>query len=278
MKHFYWTTVLILAILLTGCASSPTPTAAPTPQASATPDHSFISSTGIVSASANVVPTQTSQMGFLISAPVKEVNVKEGNQVKAGQTLIVLDTPDLSLSVTAAKAAIRTAQDQVDMLNYPYTRIVQDGKIIRVKAFLERRQQASAQLDSANAALGAAQAALNEGTLTAPFDGTVVTINIVPGQLVQSNQIIAVIGDLNHLQIETTDLSEREIAYVKIGQTATVHVKALNQDFNGRVIAIAPKANKYNGDWVFKVTIALNQQPASLMWGMSADVQIQTEK
>ena len=123
-----------------------------------------------------------------------------------------------------------------------------------------------------------AQATLNEGTLTAPYDGTVVTVNVVPGQLVQSNQVAVIMGDLNHLQIETTDLSEREIAYVKIGQSATVHIKALNQDFNGKVIAIAPKATIYNGNWVFKVTIVLDQQPPSLMWGMSADVQIQTEK
>jgi RND family efflux transporter MFP subunit len=278
MKYIYWTPLLIIAILLTGCAATPAPTAVVAPQASPTPDHSFISSSGIVSASANVVPAQSSQMGFLISANVKEVDVKEGDQVKAGQTLVVLDTPDLSLSVTAAKAAVRSAQGNVDLLNYPYTKLLRGKQIVYVKAFLERRMQAAAQLDSANAALDAAQATLSEGTLTAPFDGTVVSINVVSGQLVQPNQVAIVVGDLNHLQIETADLSEREIAYVKIGQTATVHIKALNQDFSGRVIAIAPKATKYNSDWVFKVTIALDQQSPNLLWGMSADVQIQTQK
>src|SRR5271157_5251232 len=102
MKHFYWTTALILIALLTGCASTPTPTVVAAPSASPTPDHSFISSSGIVSASANVVPAQSSQMGFLIpaqvgianvvpaqssptgflSATVREVDVKEGDQVK----------------------------------------------------------------------------------------------------------------------------------------------------------------------------------------------------
>ncbi len=166
----------------------------------------------------------------------------------------------------------------MDLLNYPYTKRFIAGHIVHIKAFLERRDQAAAQLESAQAAIEVAQATLNEGTLTAPYDGTVVTINVVPGQLVQPGQVAVVIGDLNHLQIETTDLSEREIAYVKIGQTATVHVKALNQDFSGKVIAISPKATKYNGDWVFKVTIALDQHPPNLLWGMSADVQIQTQK
>ena len=278
MKHFYWSTVLICAILVTGCASTPAPTAVPTPLATATPDHSFISPAGIVSASASAVPLQTSQMGFLISAPVKEVDVKEGDPVKAGHPLVVLNTPDLSLSVTAAKAAIRSAQDEVDLLNYPYTKLFSKGHIVYVKAFLERREQAAAQLQSAQAALDAAQATLNEGTLSAPYDGTIVQINVTPGQLAQPNQAAVVIADLNHLKMETTDLSEREIAYVKIGQTATVHIKALNEDLSGKVTAIAPKATKYNGDWVFKVTITLDQQPASLLWGMSADVQIETQK
>jgi len=278
MKHFYWTTILWAAILLTACASTSTPTAVATPLASPTPDHSFISSSGVVSASANVVPAQTSQMGFLISANVKDVDVQEGQQVKAGQPLVVLDTPDLELSVTAAKDAIRSAQDNVDMLNYSYKWLRHGGSPIYVKAYPEFRQQAAAQLDSAKAALDAAQATLNEGTLIAPYDGTVVQVNVVANQLVQPNQVAVVIGDLNHLQIETIDLSEREIAFVKIGQTATIHIKALNQDFSGKVIAIAPEANKYNGDWVFKVTIAFNQQPSNTLWGMSADIQIQTQK
>ena len=277
MKHFYWISVLICASLLAGCASSPTPTTVPTPLASATPDHSYISSSGVVSASANVVPAQSSQMSFLVQAAVKEVDVKEGDQVKAGQPLIVLNTPDLSLAVTAAKAAIRSAQDEVDLLNYPYTKIFSKGHIVYVKAFLERRNQAAAQLESAQAALEAAEATLNEGTLSAPYNGTIVKINVVPGQLVQPNQPVLVIADLNQMQIETSDLSEREIAHVKTGQTATVTIKALNANLNGKVIAIAPKATKYNGDWVFKVTIALPQPPANLLWGMSADVQIQTQ-
>ena len=201
MKNFYWTAVLITAILLAGCASTPTPTAVALASASPTPDHSFISSAGIVTASANVTPAQTSQMGFLISAPVQEVDVKEGDQVKAGQTLIVLNTPDLSLSVTAAKAAVRSAQDQVDLMNYPYKEILHSGKSVYVKAFLELREQAAAQLNSAQAALDGAQATLNEGTLIAPYDGTVVMVNVVPGQMVQPDQVAVVIGDLNHLQI-----------------------------------------------------------------------------
>ena len=44
-------------------------------------------------ASAVVVPAQISNLGFLTSALVNDVAVKEGDEVTTGQTLIVLNTP-----------------------------------------------------------------------------------------------------------------------------------------------------------------------------------------
>src|SRR5215510_2344861 len=68
-----------------------------------------------VTASAVVVPAQVSELGFLISALAKEVPVKEGDAVKAGQTLIVLDTPDLEFAATEAQAALHSAQAYADL-------------------------------------------------------------------------------------------------------------------------------------------------------------------
>ena len=280
MKKFCWTKLMagmILTIILAGCASpSPAPAALPTSAVSTPVADTSSSTADSVTASAVVAPAQISQLGFLISAPVKEVDVKEGDKVKQGQTLVVLDTPQLSLSVDAAQAALASAQAKAIIRSYQHKEYI-DGKVYYLSGPPELRQIANIQVVQAQAALETAQATLAQGTLTAPYDGTVVSLNIVPGQLVQPGQVMAVIGDLNHLQIETTDLSERDIAGVQIGQTATIHVKALNQDFTGRVIAIAPMATTYNADWVYKVTIEFDKQPQNLLWGMSADVTIQTK-
>src|ERR1044071_6727481 len=53
-----------------------------------------------VTASAVIVPAQVSELAFLISGIAKEVPVKEGDLVKAGQPLMVLDTPDLEFAFT----------------------------------------------------------------------------------------------------------------------------------------------------------------------------------
>ena len=261
---------LILAILLTGCTSQPpsTPATAAAPTSATVPE--------IVTASATVIPAMKSDMGFIISAPVKEVDVAEGDPVKAGQTLIVLDTPDLAFAVTGAQASLRSAQDYAFLQNY-FRKTLIGSNWVSTNGAPELRQVAASKVQQAQAALDSAKATLSQGTLQAPYAGTVVSINVTPGELVQPGQVVAVIGDLTHLQVQTKDLSEREIANVQVGQTASVRLKAFNQDLTGSVIKIAEMSSTYNGDNVYKVTIQLDTQPTGLLWGMSGDVDIKTK-
>ena len=63
---------------------------------------------------------------------------------------------------------------------------------------------------------------------------------------------------------------------VQVGQPATAFIKALNKEFTGKVTDVSLISSTLGGDVVFKVTIELDEQPQKLLWGMSADVQIQT--
>ena len=87
-----------------------------------------------------------------------------------------------------------------------------------------------------------------------------------------------VITTVNHMHVETTDLSERDVPNVKLGQSVTVSIKALNQDVAGKVTAISPLASSLGGDVVYKVTIALDNLPANLRAGMSVVVQFKTSQ
>jgi HlyD family secretion protein len=66
------------------------------------------------------------------------------------------------------------------------------------------------------------------------------------------------------------------VTRVQIGQPANVFIEALSEEFPGEVVDIDRVSSTIGGDVVFKVTIHLDQQPQGLLWGMSADVQIQT--
>jgi HlyD family secretion protein len=120
-------------------------------------------------------------------------------------------------------------------------------------------------------------AQLEQATLKTPVSGTVITVDVAPGETVNPGQVIVVIADLSHMRVETTDLSERDIPAVQIGQSASVFIDALDKSFNGKVVDIDRQSETVGGDVTYKVTIDLDQQPAGLRWGMSAEVTIQTE-
>ena len=128
----------------------------------------------------------------------------------------------------------------------------------------------------AKLAIQTAQNNLDATRLVAPFTGEVASVMVSFGDYVSPGQVILVISDINHLHVETTDLSERDVPQVELGQTVTVTVKALNQDVSGTVAVISPLADTLGGDVVYKVTVALGEIPSNLRAGMSVDVQFNT--
>lgn len=228
-----------------------------------------------VTASAVVVPAQVAQLGFLISAIAKDIPVKEGDTVQAGQTLMVLDIPELQFAVTEAQAALHSAQVYADLQKYQKVENRRNGKVFLDTVPEEYRQRADVKVQQAQAALEITQFNLAQATLTAPFDGTVASIKVIPGEFVPSDQAVVTLAALNDLQVETTDLSERDITKVKIGAPVNISMEALNENFPGKVIGISPKADTVGGDVVFKVTIAFDKQPQDLLWGMTAEVNIE---
>ena len=262
MKPFHWSAlsmIVILTVLVNPVLAAPNPNG---------------SAQKTVTASGVVVPAQVSELGFLISGITREVPVKEGDVVKAGQTLTVLDTPDLEFAVTEAQAALHSAQTYADLQKYRRVKNRRNGKIFYDVVPVEYRQRADARVQQAQVTLQVARINLAEGTLTAPFDGVVASLKVIPGEFVQSDQAIVTLASLNNLQVETTDLSERDITQVSIGAPVTISVEALNQTISGNVISISPISNTVGGDVVFKVTIAFEHQPENLLWGMTAEVTI----
>jgi len=244
------------------------PAAAPTPLPTVALDSSVSPGASTVGASAEVVPAREARLSFLISGPLDEVAVQEGETVEAGQVLATLSSPELEYGVLQAESALRAAEYDYEYWKLP-RRVA--GEVV------ERGEVAAQELEQAHKAVDTAQAELTQTQLVAPFAGTVIAIEVQPGEVVEPGQAVIVLAKLDDLQIETTDLSELNVAAVKPGQPATVYVEALDQEFQGVVTAISPLAGTIGGDVVFKVTVQLEEQPADLRWGMSADVEIRTE-
>jgi multidrug efflux pump subunit AcrA (membrane-fusion protein) len=83
------------------------------------------------------------------------------------------------------------------------------------------------------------------------------------------------LADLEHLRVETTDLSEVDIAQVAVGDLVAVTFDALpDVEVAGQVTRIAPKADEGSGV-NYKVIVELDEIPAQLRWGMTAFVDIE---
>ena len=234
----------------------------------------FAAQQGTVVASAVIVPAQITELGFLSSALIKEVPVKEGEQVQEGQTLAMLNTPELEYEVTAAEAALRSALGEEKVQSYRRVKVRRNGKVFFEVVPPEVRQVAHARVEQAQAALEVAQMTLAQSTLISPQEATVASIHVLAGEYIEQNEVVITLATLHALQLETTDLSERDIMKVKINAPVDIFIEALNENFTGKVIGISPKANTIGGDVVFKVTIAFDKQPENVRWGMTAEVTI----
>ena len=272
MKKSFWVIISLLAIVLSACGQSGTTEAIPTvvlEGGSSTTSQSQ-SSGDSVAASAIVVPIQDVNLAFTSVGRVTQVNVQVGDRVSAGDVLVQLDTSVLEAKVREAEANLHYAEIQLSYLVRnmgcrgegcaPSQQHIEVAENDVVKA--------QALVDSAKAVLAA------QSNLIAPIAGTVVAVEVSPAETVSPGQTVVTLGDLSKYRIETTDLSERDVTRVQVGQSATVFIEALGEEFEGKVVDVARISSELGGDVVYKVTIDLNKQPEGLLWGMSADVEI----
>jgi RND family efflux transporter MFP subunit len=270
MKPTIWVLFLAVTLVLTACGQAAAPTAIPTVSLDASGSDSGSSApvfSGGVIASAEVRPVDSVELSFPLLGTVESVEVAVGDFVSAGQTLATLDTTIIEARIAEAEASVITAETDVRYL-----------RRVGVGNAHERIDAALANVERAQAVVDQLKATLIQATLTTPVSGTVITVDVAPGETANPGQVIFVIADLSHMRIETTDLSERDIPAIQIGQKASVFIDALNESFSGEVADIDRQSDTVGGDVTYKVTIELDGQPAGLRWGMSAEVEIQTEQ
>ncbi|MBM3123607.1 MAG: efflux RND transporter periplasmic adaptor subunit [Chloroflexi bacterium] len=266
MKRIPWIWMGMILLGSSSCGTPASPAVIPTVSIDTATDSQ--SGGGSVTAAGVVLPVRSIELSFPSGGIVKSVEVLAGDEVTAGQPLVELDTTVLEARVAEAEANVVTQSTTLKYLR----------RTIEVGASQERLDAAQANIDRAQAGVEIAQAHLDQAVLRAPFDGTVAKVDISPAEYANPGQVVVIMGDLSAYQVETTDLSEKDIPAVRIGQTATIYVEALDQEFPGRVMDIARISETIGGDVVYTVTIAFDEQPQRLRWGMSADVRIEAEQ
>jgi HlyD family secretion protein len=137
---------------------------------------------------------------------------------------------------------------------------------------------AHAQYLAAQANLSAAQAALANMELTAPFDGVVCNLDARVGEWVTPGMPLLQLGDLKNLRVETTDLSEIDAARVHPQDVVIVTFDALpDVKVQGSVLRVANKSAEGSGV-NYTTVVVLDTIPAGLRWGMTAFADIEVSE
>jgi multidrug resistance efflux pump len=130
-----------------------------------------------------------------------------------------------------------------------------------------------ANLNAAQAHVDAAQQALDNRDVVAPYDGVVARIDISAGENALPSQPVIVFADMSGWYVETTDFAEIEIPNIQPGQRVTIVPDAFpDLALTGTVERIGLTFTEKAGDVVYPVRIRLDPSDAALYWGMTVEV------
>ena len=187
---------------------------------------------------------------------------KRLEQIKAGPTKNELDAA--RANVVVAQATQARAQAQLDL--------------VKAGATMEQIAIAEASVAQTQAAVNTAEAAVDKTQLKAPFAGTVGNIYAREGEMLTSGQNVMTLGDLSAMRVETTDLSEADVARVQVGQSANVTFDAIKgRVLTGKVARIAPMSSQGQGGVNYSVVVELDRLDPAPRWGMTAFADIQVK-
>lgn len=131
---------------------------------------------------------------------------------------------------------------------------------------------------AAQARIKSIEVVVNQKYLLVPFDGIIVEKYVRSGESISPGAPVVLLADLSTLVVETTDLSEVDVARIKEGDPVKVTFDALPDSVvNGKVSKIALKNTAGSGVY-YTVTVTLDEIPSALRWGMSAFVEIKLSK
>lgn len=188
-----------------------------------------------------------------------------------------LDAAEAQLWATRNQAAarVRDADAAVAAAAAQEKALRADLDLLRAGSLPDELAAAEADVRKAEASLESARAKLEELSIRAPFDATVVEVSIEEGETAGPGQVLVVLASLDHLWVRTTDLVELDVVRVAVGRPVTVTLDALPEvTLQGHVARIAEESEDYRGDVTYPVIVELSEDTGTLRWGMTALAEI----
>jgi RND family efflux transporter MFP subunit len=213
-----------------------------------------------------------------VAAEVKTLSVREGDTVKAGQTIGQLDTLEVDLRVQQAEQNAASARAQLEIAR----RALDNNRALMAQGFISptglensisNESAARATLQAAVAAVDLARKARADTHLIAPLSGLVSQRLVQPGERVAVDARLVEIVDLSRIELEAA-VTPEDVGRVAIGQMARLTVDGLAAAVSARVARINPSTQA--GTRAVMVYLSLEPHP-NLRQGLFATGAIDLE-
>lgn len=287
MKLILSVSILAAASALAGCHSDVSSTPPVTQAVQARVVESQLQQASMnVRATGTFHARETAVLSAQVVGRVQQVLVREGDFVKAGQTLAIVDDATLRASADQADAAVNAtrnqqlaAQTNADLAASTLARYkqLQAQKSVSPQEMDEvtRRAEASAaqvdalkaQENAAKAQASGAHAMLEYSRVRAPFSGVVTARMVDPGALASPGVPLLQVDSSGPLQLQVT-VDESAIGAVRLGMKIQVDVdSAPSSSGPGTVAQIVPAADPSSHSFLVKIDVASSKQLRAGMYG-----------
>jgi RND family efflux transporter MFP subunit len=267
-----WLGWLIALLLLAGVAAwvflAPAPFLLPKVQTTSVQVVTPTEASTVLTATGYTYARERAAVGSRVIGRVVELKVDEGDKVRKGDVIAVLDSADLRASIQEVEAQIVEARARLANAQREEQRqgsLNKEG-VIAASAYDAAKTTldvARAQVGTVDARLRSLKAQLDYTVIRSPLSGVVVDRNVEVGEMVapggftsqQSTGAIVRIADPRSLEVEA-DINEAYIARIKPGQPASIRVDAVpDRQYRGKLRQVVPTADRQKAVVQVKVTI-----------------------
>jgi len=208
---------------------------------------------------------------------VAELRVREGDRVRQGAILLLLDPTKAKLAVKQSEAALAQAEANFEKARSELERkllLLSDRTISQgtFDTFKAQHDAAVAAVDGAESSLAMARQRLEDMTITAPFGGVIRAKRRSVGEYVKSGDPLLELIQIDPLKLRF-EVPEKHAARLALGQAVTTAVSALpGESFEGDIMTIFPTLDVHSR--TIRVEARVPNRDHRLKPGFYASVQV----
>ncbi len=213
----------------------------------------------IAEAVGTVRSRRQTEIAARVLADVQEIRHQPGDEVQAGDALIVLDSRDLKARVEQAAASLKARQEalgeaktEFDRTKNLFAKQASTQQELDIARF--RLAGAEAQEAAASKALEEAQVMLGYATIIAPFKGMIFEKLADPGDLASPGKPLLGLYDPKELRLEAL-VEERLLWTLKLKDSLDVYIDALGKSVTGQVSEIVPAVDPSTRTGTIKIDL-----------------------